>query len=184
LTGPAEAGLHVGVEGNGKPLLPPPRRVKKPTSRGEADYYHFKQSGFDRLHRMKCIPECFTTPSRVTLPWLVLAIGSALMADPRAGAAPEQAFAGRWDLTISDSSNKQLPSWLELTGADGVWKTNFVGRWGNARPLPKVAIKGNLIQFISPKEEEDSKTDLAFDGKLAAGTLTGVAQGPDGTAWT
>ncbi len=132
---------------------------------------------------MKCMPKCFTTPSRVILPCLVLAIGSVLVADRKAGAAPEEAFAGRWDLTISDSSNKQLPSWLGLTVERGVWKANFVGRWGNARSLPKVVIKGDLIQFVSPKEEEDSKTDLVFDGKLTAGTLTGLAQGPDGAAW-
>ena len=129
------------------------------------------------------MPKCFTTRSRVTLPCLVLAIGSVLVADREAGAAPEEPFAGRWDLTISDSSNKQLPSWLELTAEKGVWKANFVGRWGNARPLPKVVIKGDRIQFVSPKEEEDSKTDLAFEGRLTAGTLTGLTKGPDGTAW-
>ncbi|MGO8926012.1 MAG: DUF1080 domain-containing protein [Limisphaerales bacterium] len=133
---------------------------------------------------MKLMPKCFTTPSRVALPCLVLAIGSVLVADRKAGAASEEAFAGRWDLTISDSSNKQFPSWLELTAEKGVWKANFVGRWGNVRPLPKVVIKSDLIQFFSPKEEEDSKTDLAFDGKLTAGTLTGLAKGPNGTAWT
>ena len=121
---------------------------------------------------MNCMPKCFTTRSRVTLPCLVLAIGSVLVADREAGAAPEEPFAGRWDLTISDSSNKQLPSWLELTAEKGVWKANFVGRWGNARPLPKVVIKGDRIQFVSPKEEEDSKTDLAFEGRLTR-NLTG-----------
>ena len=127
--------------------------------------------------------KCFTTGSRMTLSCLVLAIGSGLVADLKVGAAPEDSFAGRWDLTISDSSNKQLPSWLELKRANGVWSASFVGRWGNARALPKVVIKGDLIQFVSPKEEEDSKTDLIFDGKLTAGTLTGLAKGPEGSVW-
>ncbi len=117
------------------------------------------------------------------LPCLVLAVGSAIVAPQKAGAAAEGAFAGRWDLTIRDSNNKQLPSWLELTPEKGVWKANFVGRWGNARVLPKVVIKSDLIQFVSPKQEEDSRADLVFDGRLTGETLTGSATGPNGTAW-
>src|ERR1019366_2200812 len=127
-----------------------------------AEEFVAEQYRLDRLCRMKCIPKCFTSPSRVTLPCLVLALGSALAADRKAGMASEEGFAGRWDLTISDSSNHQLPSWLELTSEKGVWKASFVGRWGNARPLPKVVIKDDLIEFVSPKEEEGSKTDLVF----------------------
>jgi hypothetical protein len=133
---------------------------------------------------MKCTQRCFAILSPA--PWLqlLLALGGALVADRMAAAAPAEAFAGRWDLTIQDANHKQLPSWLELTVDQGIWKASFVGRWGNARPLPKVVVQGNKIQFISPKEEEDSRNDLVFDGKLVAGTLTGSAKGPNGTAWT
>jgi hypothetical protein len=65
-----------------------------------------------------------------------------------------------------------------------VWKANFVGRWGSARLLPKVVLSGNRIQFVSPREEEGSTNDLAFDGRLSGGTLSGSALGPNGTAWT
>src|SRR4051812_13375190 len=41
----------------------------------------------------------------------------------------EQAFLGRWDLTIKDSEKKELPSWLELSAKQGEWKARFVGRW-------------------------------------------------------
>jgi hypothetical protein len=133
---------------------------------------------------MKYISKCLTTPSRMILLGLVLAVGSEMVADQKAGAAAEEAFAGRWDLTIRDSDNKQLPSWLELTAEGELWKAKFVGRWGNARPLPKVVLKGDLIQFVSPKQEEDSKTDLVFGGKLTGETLTGFAMGPNGTSWT
>jgi hypothetical protein len=103
-------------------------------------------------------------------------------------AFPEAAFAGRWDLTIKDNGNKELPSWLELTPDHGVWKGNFVGRWGNARSLPKVMIQGEQIQFVSPKQEEGSTNDLVFEGKLTdmsltAGSLGGFARGPNGTQW-
>jgi len=122
--------------------------------------------------------------SAAALPWVAFAIGVAIGMDLKVGAAPTEPFAGRWDLTIKEPGNKQLPSWLELTQENGVWKASFVGRWGNARPLAKVVVKGDRIQFVSPKEEEGSKNDLVFDGILTAGTLTGHAQGPNGTPWT
>jgi hypothetical protein len=106
--------------------------------------------------------------------------------DKPAGSASASAavggFAGRWDLTIMDAS-KSIPSWLELNLNQGAWKANFVGRWGNARPLPKVVIQGGAIQFVSPRQEEDSKNDLVFEGKLTAEGLTGTAQGPNGAHW-
>jgi hypothetical protein len=107
-----------------------------------------------------------------------------MAADEKTRAAGAEQFAGRWDLTINDSNHRQLPSWLELTAENGVWKASFVGRWGNARPLPEVVVNSNLIHFVSPKQEEDSKTDLIFDGKLIGENLTGSAQGPNGTTWT
>ncbi len=112
---------------------------------------------------------------------LVLALVAA--ANPGDATASDDSLAGRWDLTISTPNTRPLPSWIELSFANGVWKANFVGRWGNARPLQKVTADGGLLRFVSPKEEEDSRNDLAFEGKLVAGILTGVAQGPDGVAW-
>ncbi len=125
-------------------------------------------------------------PTRSGAGWLrfILVLGGTLAAGGMAGAAPAESLAGRWDLTIVDANQKQLPSWVELSVDRGVWKANFVGRWGNARLLPKVSVQGDEIQFVSPKEEEDSRTDLVFDGKLAAGALSGSARGPNGTPWT
>ena len=126
----------------------------------------------------------FHTTIRGRWLWLLLAWGGALSAPQAAGAAPAEALAGRWDLTIQDADHKQLPSWLELKAEQGVWKASFVGRWGNARPLPKVLVQEDRIQFVSPKQEEDSRTDLVFEGKLIGETLTGSAKGPNGTPWT
>jgi len=113
---------------------------------------------------------------------LVCAAGTARAADLTAEAAHEK-FAGRWDLTIRDAESKELPSWLELAKGTGGWQANFVGRWGNSRPLPTIRIDGQQIHFVSPKEEEGSKNDLVFDGKLLEETLAGSATGPDGAAW-
>jgi Domain of Unknown Function (DUF1080) len=126
---------------------------------------------------------CFTVCAWGAGLCLVWAVASAAAADRKAGAIHEEDFVGRWDLTIEDANKRQLPSWLELSVDKGVWRASFVGRWGNARPLPMVVIQGDVIEFVSPKQEEDSKTDLVFDGKLSGETLTGSAKGPNGIRW-
>ena len=97
-------------------------------------------------------------------------------ADPRAP------FMGRWDLTLK-TNDHEYPSWIEIGRKDGNITAVFTGRWGNARPLPKIAITGTQITFVSPKEEEDSKADMIFEGDLKGQSLSGTVNGPDGTTW-
>jgi hypothetical protein len=89
---------------------------------------------------------------------------------------------GRWDLTVK-ASNREYPSWLELTDDHGKLAAQFVGRWGNARPLPKAEISEDHLTFISPKEEEESKSDMVYRGKLSGETLSGTVNAPDGSTW-
>ena len=91
-------------------------------------------------------------------------------------------FLGRWDLTLK-APDREYPSWLELTDQGGQLKAQMVGRWGNARPLPKVEISAGQLTFVSPKEEEGSNADLVFKGKLSGNSLTGSVNGPDGKTW-
>src|SRR5215471_19794459 len=69
-------------------------------------------------------------------------------------AAPVQPFLGRWDLTLK-APDRDYASWLEIRKEGENVKAQMVGRWGNARPLPRIEIKDNLIEFVSPKEEEE-----------------------------
>jgi len=94
-----------------------------------------------------------------------------------------KAFLGRWDLTLK-APDREYPSWLEVSEDGGQLKAQMVGRWGNARPLPKVEVTAGKLRFVSPKEEEASKSDLVFEGKLVAGHLAGTLNGPDGKQWT
>jgi hypothetical protein len=130
--------------------------------------------------RIRCSPNLAVLMAGVCLAVFSLATleGKAAQSD-RTGA---QAFLGRWDLTIQDK--KPIPSWLELVQSNGIVKAIFVGRWGHARLLPKANIDGGKLSFVSPKEEEESKNDLVFEGQLTGGRLHGTAIGPDGAAWT
>jgi hypothetical protein len=91
-------------------------------------------------------------------------------------------FLGRWDLTLK-APDREYPSWLEIRQEGGQLRAQMVSRWGNARPLPKIDLLNGTVSFISPKEEEDRKNDMVFEGRLAGNTLSGTTTGPDGTPW-
>src|SRR3974390_2432694 len=94
-----------------------------------------------------------------------------------------EGFLGRWDLTLK-APDREYPSWLELREEAGQVKAEMVGRWGNARPLPKASIENGKVTFVSPKEEEDAKADMVFEGTLKGNELSGTVNGPDGKTWT
>jgi Domain of Unknown Function (DUF1080) len=91
-------------------------------------------------------------------------------------------FLGRWDLTLK-APDREYPSWLEIRQEGGQLRAQMVSRWGNARPLPKIDLLNGTVSFISPKEEEDRKNDMVFEGRLAGNILSGTTTGPDGTPW-
>jgi hypothetical protein len=80
--------------------------------------------------------------------------------------------------------DREYPSWLEIGEEGGKLTAQMVSRWGNARPLPKVELLNGRLTFVSPKEEEDRKDDMVFEGKLVGKALSGTTTGPDGTVWT
>jgi hypothetical protein len=123
-----------------------------------------------KLRATFCLATCLTL-------FLVLRAGS----DTASSSA--RAFLGRWDLTL-EAPDREYPSWLELSEESGQLKAQMVGRWGNARPLPKVELSKGTLTFVSPKEEEERQDDMVFQGKLLGDTLAGTTTGPNGKRWT
>jgi hypothetical protein len=120
-----------------------------------------------------------------TLTTLILMLSARVYSEQKESADPAasvQSFLGRWDLTLK-TPLRGYPSWLELTEDNGQLRARMVSRWGHARPLPKIEISNGRIVFVSPKEEEDRKDDMVFEGKLSGKTLSGTTTGPDGTSW-
>ena len=93
-----------------------------------------------------------------------------------------KAYLGRWDLTLK-AADKEYPSWLALREEGGQLKAEYVGRWGNARPLPKAEIKDGKLNFVSPKSEEETPEDMKFEGTLSGGKLSGKVNGSKGAVW-
>ena len=126
---------------------------------------------------------------------LAAALGVVTVITPRSAAREPRAFAGvpsragtnaylgRWDLTLN-GPDREYPSWLELKEENGALKAEFVGRWGNARPLPKAEVKDGTLTFVSPKAEEALKEDMVFTGKLEGNELHGTVNGTNGEKWT
>jgi hypothetical protein len=118
---------------------------------------------------------------------MMVAAGSspAVSAAQASSSAPVtvKAFLGRWDLTLK-APDREYPSWIEISEKSGKLSALFTSRWGNARPLPRIEIDGNKITFVSPKEEEERKDDMVFEGTLTGKTISGTTTGQDGTPWT
>jgi hypothetical protein len=102
---------------------------------------------------------------------------------PAPDATGAKPFLGRWDLTLK-GQDREYPSWLEIRLEEGKLAAQMVGRWGNARPLPKIEISNGEVSFVSPKEEEDSPSDWIFVGKVNGQSLSGSVTGPKGGPWT
>src|SRR5258708_5712091 len=94
----------------------------------------------------------------------------------------DNAFLGRWGLRL-EAPAREYPSWLELRQEGGQLKAQIVSRWGNARPLLKVALSKGRLTFVSPKEEEERREDMVFEGTLTGKMLSGTTTGSDGTPW-
>jgi hypothetical protein len=114
----------------------------------------------------------------------VIAVGCCAAAvSARAQASDAKAFVGRWDLTLK-APDGEHPSWIEISEKEGNLSALFTGRWGNARPLPEIQVAGNMVTFVSPKDEESTKDNLVFKGTLKGKTLGGSITGFEGAAWT
>lgn len=76
-----------------------------------------------------------------------------------------------------------FPSWFELN-ADG--SGQFVGQFGNARPIAKSGSEDGVLTFSLPKQYEARTDDMSFTGQLDGDLLKGDTTHGDGTPlkWT
>jgi 3-keto-disaccharide hydrolase len=133
---------------------------------------------------MKLLTIVFGAVSMLTLGAWTFSRGAYSATIPSAGPSQTvEAFLGRWDLTLK-APDREYPSWLELRQENSQLKATMVSRWGNARPLPTVEVTNGHLKFVSPKEEEERKDDMVFEGTLSGNHLLGTTTGPDGSPWT
>jgi hypothetical protein len=100
----------------------------------------------------------------------------------QSGSSSIKPFLGRWDLTIR-TPRQELPSWIDVSQAQGQPKITMVGTSGNAEPLSKVQINNGVIHFLSPKGDEGFSEDTWFSGKVLGGRLVGTTKSSNGISW-
>ena len=105
---------------------------------------------------------------------LIVAIGMSTFVSDLSAQDPSQPFSGHWDLTLKGTA-KDLPSWIDVSEAQGQLKVVFVGPTDHATPLKQAEIKNGELEFVSPKGEEGFDADTTYKAKLAGGRLVGTA---------
>jgi len=98
-------------------------------------------------------------------------------------ASSANTLAGRWDLTLA-TPNGNLPSWIEISEDHGQVKLIMVGTGEHATPLKNFDIKGDAIQFVSPKDEEGFAHEMLFKGRVVDQRLEGTVTDSAGDAWS
>jgi len=94
---------------------------------------------------------------------------------------PPPLVIGRWDITITTSEGRRLPSWLEIQ-----WSGNrtlvgrFVGVVGSARPIARLEFSHDTLRFAIPPQWEQGNGDLRLEGVLAGDRLAGSVTDPAG----
>ena len=94
---------------------------------------------------------------------------------------PPPPVIGRWDITITTSEGRRLPSWLEIQ-----WSGNrtlvgrFVGVVGSARPIARLEFSHDTLRFAIPPQWEPGTGDLQLEGVFAGDSLAGSVTDPAG----
>ena len=96
----------------------------------------------------------------------------------KAPAVSSEALIGRWDVTVKTEKD-EYPSWFELLKQGDQWKGQFVGQSGSARPIARITVSGEQLEFSLPKQYEKRTDDLVFKGTLSGDGLSGTTTSED-----
>lgn len=109
---------------------------------------------------------------------LALLLGLSVASSAQSASAP---ILGHWDFVVT-GPNGPYPSWLEVTtsGRDAL-VGRFVGQFGSARPISRVAYEGGIMRFAIPHQWEEGDGDLRLEGRVDGGRLSGTITNPNGT---
>src|SRR5256886_6184477 len=89
---------------------------------------------------------------------------------------------GRWDLTLTASDGRKLPSWLDVrVSGNHVLVGRFVAVVGSVRPISKLDYANDTLRFAIPSQWEQGSDDLRLEAVLAGDALSGAGTMPDGT---
>jgi hypothetical protein len=105
-------------------------------------------------------------------PCLVLLVGATLLF-PAPGKKGDNAFTGRWDLTIK-TVTATYPSWIEMVDKDGKPAVRLQPRGGSVRPVEEIRLEGTHLTMIISRAAEDRPAitwELNVKNNLITGTV-------------
>jgi hypothetical protein len=100
----------------------------------------------------------------------ILALGAVVVAT-RTVAAPADAFLGKWDITSSVASGRQV-YWLEVKQENGKLVGDFLNRGGSVTRLPEIALADGELVF-SPGPEKPGAPKPVHRARVQEGKLHG-----------
>ncbi len=91
-------------------------------------------------------------------------------------------YTGRFDLTLTASDGRKLPSWLEVQkSGNAALVGRFVAVVGSARPIAKIDYANDTIRFAIPPQWEGGSGDLRVEARVMGDSVWGTVTMPDGT---
>lgn len=121
------------------------------------------------------------------MPVRIALVATCIVTSALASQEPAPPVTGRWDLNVSGSSGRLLPSWLEIIwSGDRVLIGRFVGVVGSVRPISRLTFTHDTLRFALPPQWEGGDGDFQFTGVFAGDTLAGSLTTSDGRqmAWS
>jgi hypothetical protein len=111
--------------------------------------------------------------------WILSALASLLLAENKPGFA--EPILGKWDMTISDPSGNQYPSWFDFSlRTETDLQADFVGRIGSRRHATSVDFSHGLLTVKVAPQYEKRTRDLIFNGHFVGEKMEGTTNTDDG----
>ncbi len=104
-----------------------------------------------------------------------LLLAAALLQAPAAPTA--DAYVGRWNVRITDTSDTFESGGFQITSKDGALSAGLVWRWGSYLPAKSVELKDGVLHIV--REERPGRLDR-FEARLEGEALKGKVTYPDG----
>ena len=109
------------------------------------------------------------------IPALMICMLPAVNSHP-ARAAANEAFLGRWDITIpAEGKSRARYCWLEATIEGGTLKGRFNPGGGAVFPLPEITVENDELRFQHPVGRLEDKLAAVYRARLVGGKLEGTA---------
>jgi hypothetical protein len=112
--------------------------------------------------------------------WLYFAVLVAVIvliaAAPSPAMAPggEEAFLGKWDITVPNTNGTVRACWLDIQREGGELKARFLDGSGSPTPLKQISIQNGELSFEKMRGKPPEQVKVVFRARVVNGRLEGT----------